>query len=109
MTVAVILLFFWTAWFFLAEITIYETTPTARIEVSHASHAVQSPVDAQVEATHLTLEKQVLPGDLLVQLDTRALNLALGEAEARRKALEEEVSALREEIAAHEQPAQSTG
>lgn len=103
MGVSALLVILWGFWFFSAEITIYETTPLARIEVSRASHAVQSPVDAQVVGTHLVLEKQVRAGELLVQLDIQALALALAEAEARQKALEQEMEALREEIAAHEQ------
>ena len=99
---ATLLLGLWTAWFFLAEIKLYETTSNARLEVSRASHSVQAVVSGKVVRTNLILGRKVQVGDLLVEFEAESLKLQLGEAIARKDALTHQIDALRKEIAVRE-------
>lgn len=84
---AVILLALWAAWFFFAEIKLYETTSSSRIEASRASHPIQAIVAGKVVKTNLELGAEVRAGDLLVELETKSLKLQLEEAKAHKEAL----------------------
>ena len=95
----------WTAWFFGGRVTVFETTPRARLEVQQAAHAVSAQVPGRVLSTRLVLGQPVAAGELLVALDASADTLRLTEEQARLKALGEQRAALRQEIAAHQQAA----
>jgi multidrug resistance efflux pump len=92
----------WATWFFLARITLYEVSATARLEVSEAAHPVEAQVAGQVRATHLTLGREVQGGDVLVELDADAQRLRLQEERTRLTALAPEPAVLRDEISAGE-------
>jgi membrane fusion protein (multidrug efflux system) len=85
----------WTAWLFMARVAVYEVTDTARLEVDRAVHPVQSPVFGRIVASHLAIGKQVNVGDVLVELDSEAEQLQLGEEQARVEALSAQLEALR--------------
>jgi multidrug resistance efflux pump len=99
---AVALLGAWVTWFFLAQVTLYEVSATARLEVSDAAHPVEAQVAGRVRATHLTLGREVQAGDVLVELEVDAQRLRLEEERTRLAALAPEPAVLRDEIRAEE-------
>jgi len=102
MLLAAALLSAWTAWFFIARITLYEISAGARLEVSEAAHPVEAQVAGRVRATHLVLGQEVQGGDVLVELDMDAQRLQLEEERTRLAALASQPEELRNEIKAEE-------
>jgi multidrug resistance efflux pump len=102
----VALLSAWGVWFFLAEMTLYERSVTSKLEVRGAALPVQALVAGRVVEAHVTLGRQVHAGEVLVELDSAPLRLQLAEEEAHLQALQGQVSALREELAAETAAAQ---
>jgi multidrug resistance efflux pump len=102
MLLAAALLSAWTAWFFIARITLYEVSAGARLEVSEAAHPVEAQVAGRVRATHLVLGQEVQGGDVLVELDMDAQRLQLEEERTRLAALASQPAELRNEIKAEE-------
>jgi multidrug resistance efflux pump len=102
MLLAAVLLSAWTAWFFLAHVTVYEVSAVARLEVSEAAHPVEAQVAGRVRATHLVLGQEVQGGDVLVELDADTQRLQLEEERTRLAALIPQPSELRAEISAEE-------
>lgn len=92
----------WFAWFFLAEVPVYETTPSAHLEVTSAAHPVDAPVSGRVTKVVMTLGQQVAAGDLLVELDAESERLQLAEVRARVEALAAQRAASAKELAAEE-------
>jgi membrane fusion protein (multidrug efflux system) len=70
--------------------------------VSRASHPVQAAVSGRVVSSNLVLDAWVKAGDLLVELDTRSEQLQLKEALTKRSALQQQLDAVRKEIAIEE-------
>src|SRR2546428_11008458 len=79
MLLAVVLLGAWVGWFLFARVTLYEVTDMARLEVGREVHPIQVSAAGRVGATRPTLGGEVQPGDVLVELDTEAERLRLGE------------------------------
>ncbi|MCC6525472.1 MAG: HlyD family efflux transporter periplasmic adaptor subunit [Polyangiaceae bacterium] len=73
----------WLAWFFLATITVVESSTAARLEVDAAPHAVQSPVAGRVLKVSLELDREVEAGEVLVELDAELERLKLEEERQR--------------------------
>jgi multidrug resistance efflux pump/uncharacterized membrane protein (UPF0127 family) len=92
----------WATWFFLAQVTLYEVSTTARLEVSDAAHPVEAQVAGRVQATYLVLGREVQAGDVLVELDADTQRLQLEEERARLAALIPQISELRAESTAEE-------
>ena len=95
MLLAAALLSAWTAWFFIARITLYEVSAGARVEVSAAAHPVEAQVAGRVRATHLVLGQEVQGGDVLVELDMDAQRLQIEEERTRLAALASQPAGLR--------------
>jgi membrane fusion protein (multidrug efflux system) len=102
MLLAAALLSAWTAWFFIARVTLYEISAGARLEVSEAAHPVEAQVAGRVRATHLVLGQEVQGGDVLVELDVGVQRLQLEEERTRLTALASQAVELRSEIGAEE-------
>ena len=68
--VAVCFALAWGGWCSIAQVTLYEVTESARLEVDRAITPVQSPI-ARVEKAYLTMGREVKAGDVLLELDTR--------------------------------------
>ncbi len=105
---AIALLAVWLAWFFLAQVSVYETSQAARLEVRQATHPVESPVSGRVQKVHLEVGAEVQRGEVLVELDTEALRLRLTEERSRRSGAESQLVAAQSEIAALVQAAQDS-
>jgi membrane fusion protein (multidrug efflux system) len=81
----------WTAWLFLARVSRYETTDSARLEVDRATHLLQAPYGGRVVASRLVLGRTVEAGEILVELDANPERLQMQEERARRKAIDPRV------------------
>jgi len=90
-------------WFFFAHVTVYETSRQARLEATRAVHPVEAPVAGRVVGTHLVLGRNVLAGDLLVELESENEQLQLKEEKTRLETFRRRLEALREQITAEEQ------
>ena len=73
----------WFGWFSLGKISVFQVSESARLEVTTLPHPVVAVDAGQVIATKLVLGKPVQAGELLIQLDDRAEQLALKQARAR--------------------------
>jgi membrane fusion protein (multidrug efflux system) len=95
----------WIAWCLLARISVYEVAATARIEAEHAVTPVQSPLSGRVVAAHLAIARNVLSGEVLVELDAESERRQIAEQQVRLAALEPQIAALRDQVAAEERAA----
>lgn len=93
----------WIAWLFVARVTRYETSERARVEAAQAPHRVEAPAEGKVASAALTVGAEVEAGTLLVELDSEALRLELGEKRARLATATAQLAPLRTEMAAREQ------
>lgn len=96
---ATLLLAAWTVWFFKSSVTVFAVSHEARLEVDGASYPVEAPVSGRVVSTTLLMGRMVNAGDTLVQLDTRAQRLEVGEERARLTGLAPQIARLNAEIA----------
>lgn len=87
----------WLAWFFLARITVVESSTAARLEVDAAPHAVQSPVSGRVVKVSLELDRQVEAGEVLVELEAELERLKLDEERQRLASLTAQLARARGE------------
>lgn len=93
-----VLLLAWSAWLIGAEVSVYEVSDRARLEMTRAAHPVTAEVGGRVLETRLVLGRAVEAGEVLVVLDAEAELRALHEKQARRQAFEQRLTALRREI-----------
>lgn len=73
----VVLFLAWGGWFFFAKMTVYEMTENARLEVRQASVPIEMRVNGQVDASFFKLDDHVIKDQILLQLDSTNLKLAL--------------------------------
>jgi len=99
----IVLLGGWLAWFFVAKVSRYEVTDTARLEVDQETHPVQSPVLARVVSSNLVLGKEVQAGDVLVELDANPEQLQVAEQRTQLTALGSEIESLKAQVGQLEQ------
>jgi membrane fusion protein (multidrug efflux system) len=88
----------WAAWFVFGQVTVYEVTDKARLEVKSAAHPVASPVLGQVVQTRLAIGRQVTAGEVLVVFDAEAQRRAIQEKRTRLATLAERLVALRRQL-----------
>jgi membrane fusion protein (multidrug efflux system) len=93
----------WAAWSLMARVTLYEITPTARLEVDRAISPIQSPMLGRVTATYLQVGRAVRAGETLVELDASPERMQASEERTRIAAIAPQVESLRKQIAAEEQ------
>jgi membrane fusion protein (multidrug efflux system) len=97
---AVLLCGLWGAWFVLFRVSVYAVSPEARIEVETAMHPVEAAVEGEVVSSSLTLGRSVEAGEVLVQLDTKALEIALAAKKQRVDSITAQLGPLHREIEA---------
>jgi membrane fusion protein (multidrug efflux system) len=95
----------WGAWFVGAQVTIYENSQMARLEVDQAGHPVATTVAGRIVTTHLVVGRAVQAGEVLAALDAEAPRLQQEEARAHLTALTAQRQARQQEMRA-EQAAQ---
>jgi membrane fusion protein (multidrug efflux system) len=94
-----LLLLAWLCWFVLGEVTLYETSARARLEVRRAPHTVSSAVAGKLVSLPIVLGQQVAAGAVLAELDAGSDRLRLREELARLDALAPRIMSLEREIA----------
>lgn len=97
------LLVAWAAWAFLARLTVYAVTDTARLEVDQAAYPIEATVDGRIVATHIVLGAEVRAGDPLVELDSEPFRLERNELVAKLDGYVSELLPLRAQIRAQEE------
>ncbi len=100
---ALVLLIAWTAWFFGAQLSVYETSEAARLEVMRAIHPIDTPIAGRVTKVAFQLGDGVHEGDVLVELDAEPQRLALGESKAKAASIAPQLEATRAELEAEKQ------
>ncbi len=98
--VAGLLCTMWSAWFFLFPISLYAVSSEARVEVSAAMHPLESAVEGKVVASSLLLNRLVSVGEVLVQLETKSLEIELSGKRQRVDSIVAQVGPLKREIEA---------
>lgn len=81
--IAALILVLWLVWFFLASTAEEIVSRSARLEQDEAARAIQAPATGLVALSRLTVGEQVAAGDVLLALDTTALQAALDGERAR--------------------------
>ena len=95
---AISLLGGWTAWAFLARVSVYKVSNAAHLEVIKAEHPVSAPVKGRVIATSLRLGRYVERGEGLGELVARTEQLQIDEQRTKQDALLEQIEVLRSDI-----------
>src|SRR4051794_34021554 len=98
--VAILFLSAWLAWAFLARITRYEVSESARLEVDTAPYPIQANISGRLLRSSLVLGKQINAGDVLAELDSETQELSLREEQTRLFQLQPQMNALRAELQA---------
>ncbi|MDP2306324.1 MAG: HlyD family efflux transporter periplasmic adaptor subunit [Pseudomonadota bacterium] len=97
--VAAALLAAWMGWFGFGRVTVWAVTDAARVEVDGAAHPVSATEAGRVVSAHLGLGREVVEGEVLIELDHALQQHALEEEQAHQQALDVELAALRAELA----------
>lgn len=96
--IAAALLLGWGAWFGLAQVPLYETSTTARVEATAATHPVDARMTGRAIRVNLSVGASVRAGDVLLELEAEPERLSLQEARTRVNALGPEIAAIASEI-----------
>ncbi len=97
-----ILLAAWFGWVSWAQITLYEVSPKARVELDSATYPVESSVLGRVVQTSLRVGQVVHRGEILVKIDPVPDQLQLRQQQAAAGGLGAEVARLRAQIDSEE-------
>ncbi|MEJ1962694.1 MAG: HlyD family efflux transporter periplasmic adaptor subunit [Gammaproteobacteria bacterium] len=97
---AVVVLALWCWWAASWEVTLHETSTSARVEVDSSSYALQASLPGRVVRNTLRVGAHVRRGDVLVELDSAPQALELREIEVRIERFAPELARLRAELAA---------
>jgi multidrug resistance efflux pump len=90
----------WCNWFFLARISVWLVSDTARLEVDSSIYPVESPVNGRVLLTHMGIGQKVKAGDILLELDGESQRLQLREEQAKQAMLDAQLAQLGNEVKA---------
>ena len=92
----------WAWWAVSAQVPLYEVSGKARLEIGQASYAVQSPEVGRVTFNNLVAGREVVEGEVLLELDSRTEQFELKEQKTRLRVASPELSALRSQMEAEE-------
>jgi membrane fusion protein (multidrug efflux system) len=92
----------WWWWAAHADVTLYEVSAHARVELDAATYPIDSPVAGRVLTTNLRVGRAVRKGQGLIEIDAIADGLRLRQEEMRARGLDAEGARLRAQIAAEE-------
>lgn len=98
LALAALSLLAWLSWFGFGNVTVYEVSRQARLEVGSAPREVSSLLAGRLTRSHIVIGQRVRAGDVLVELDSKRQQLRLAEAEARLPLYPAKVASLRREI-----------
>ena len=97
------LLLAWGLWFFLARVSLYAVTDTARLEVGQQAHPLTAAVPGKVVASRLELGREVERGEVLVELDSEAVRRDIEDKAAEKAGLVSQLERIHTEIGAQTQ------
>ena len=100
------LLLAWLCWLSFANVTTYELSTSARLEVAQAAHPIAALLPAKIQSTSVRLGRQVQAGEVLVEFDASSERLRLAEEEARLKAIPPQLQALEKQLADEQKAAE---
>ncbi|MBI3680813.1 MAG: HlyD family efflux transporter periplasmic adaptor subunit [Acidobacteria bacterium] len=92
----------WIWWAARGQVTLYEISAAARVELDSATYPIQSPLLGRVIETKLRVGQAVERGEVLVEIDAMPDQLRLREAKVRTEGLEPELARLRGQVSAEE-------
>jgi membrane fusion protein (multidrug efflux system) len=98
LALAALSLIAWLLWFGFGNVTVYEVSRQARLEVGSAPREVSSLLAGRLTQSHIVIGQRVRAGDVLVELDSQRQQLRLAEAEARIPLYPAKIASLRREI-----------
>jgi multidrug resistance efflux pump len=90
----------WIGWALFAQVSLYEVSTDARVELDGATYPIDSPFAGRIVATNLRSGQQVRRGDLLIEIDAMAEQLQLHELQVQAQGLEPQIAQLNSQIAA---------
>ena len=93
----------WSLWFVLSNVTVYETSRKARLEVVQLPHHLAAPMAGRTKSASIVIGQEVLANQVLIELDSGSDTLRLTEEETRLTTLPPQITSLRSEVAALEQ------
>jgi multidrug resistance efflux pump len=83
----------WSSWLIAARVPVYQLSEAARLEVERI-HPVSSPVVGRVVSTSLVLGRDVLQGDVLLEVEAERERLETAEERTRLASVGGEISEL---------------
>ncbi len=89
----------WLLWFGFGNVTVYEVSRQARLEVGSAPREVSSLLAGRLTRSQIVIGQRVRAGDVLMELDSTRQQLRLAEAQARLPLYPARLASLRKEIA----------
>jgi membrane fusion protein (multidrug efflux system) len=89
----------WLLWFGFGNVTVYEVSRQARLEVGSAPREISSLLAGRLTQAHIVIGQRVRAGDVLIELDSTRQQLRLAEAQARLPLYPAKLASLRKEIA----------
>ena len=96
---ALLMLSAWMAWFLWGNVTVYQVSQKARLEVQAAAHPVTAAIAGKVTMNAAVLGQAVKAGDVLLTLDTSREVLRRKEEESRLANFEPKLASLGRELA----------
>ena len=95
----------WLCWLSFANVTVYELSESARLEVAQAAHPIAALLPGKILSTSVQLGRQVEVGEVLVEFDARSERLRLEEEQARLGSIPPQLQALERQLADEEKAA----
>jgi multidrug resistance efflux pump len=102
LTCAILMMSAWFWWASSAQITLYEVSPKARVELDSTTYRVESPLLGRAVQTSLRVGQVVHRGEVLVEIDPLPDQLQLRQQQAAAGGLGAEVERLRAQIGEEE-------
>jgi multidrug resistance efflux pump len=90
----------WIVWAFFAQVSLYEVSTDARVELDGATYPIESPFAGRIVAASLHTGQHVRRGDLLIEIDAMAQQLQLHEVQIQAQGLEPQITQLNAQIEA---------
>jgi membrane fusion protein (multidrug efflux system) len=98
-----VLLCAWSLWFASGDVTVYETSRKARLEVMQLPHHVAAPLSGRIASASVVIGQEVLANQVLIELDASAETLRLAEEATRLAGLPPAIASMRTELISLEQ------
>jgi membrane fusion protein, adhesin transport system len=89
----------WLLWFGFGNVTVYEVSRQARLEVGSAPREISSLLAGRLTRSQIVIGQRVQAGEVLIELDSTRQQLRLAEAQARLPLYPAKLASLRKEIA----------